>query len=325
MKINIYILTSVFSLASCKNSTHKETAVSTHYDAHLELEKASEELNKFDKVIIGYYNQIETDATDVITQTDNLIKKVTSEPDSNNVRWNKLGSLFGLRAETFYKKGDYQSSIKEIYKAAKNNQENFGGNLSFGTEDCIHLACNYVKLNDFPKAKAFLDSAGRGSYISDYVNANYYEIIGNKRKALQTYLEIKNDKSIDHYYYYQDALKRIEELNKRTPKLLNELFYPSARSDNLICKDDNERRRKIFDLINDLPEVNACKTCNGVSIYKEPDETNSSNYWVRVGKDNESVLVSKFDFFVDTLTYEIKYFDTKTDRLLTLREWRRQK
>jgi hypothetical protein len=312
-------------LASCKNSTHKETEVLTHYDAHLELEKASDELNKFDKIIIRYYNQIEAHATDVITQTDNLITKVTSDPDSNNVRWNKLSSLFDLRAETFYRKGDFQNSIREIYKAAKNMQEAyFDKEFSLGADDCIHLACNYVKLNDFPKAKTFLDSAGRGSYISDYVYANYYEVVGNKTKALQAYLEIKNDKSIDHYYHYQDALRRIEELNKPAPKLLSELFYPSARSDNPICRTDNERRTKIFDLINDLPEVKACNTCDGVSIYKEPDETNSSNYWVKVGNDNESVLVSKFDFFVDTLTFEIKYFDTKADRLLTLPEWRKQ-
>lgn len=317
-------MTSFFALASCNNSTHKEAAVLTHYDAHVKLEKASDELNKFDKIIIGYYNQIETNATDVIIQTDSLIRKVISAPDSNNVRWNKLGSLFDLRAETFYKKGDFQSSIQEIYKAAKNSQETLGGKFSLGTENCIHLACNYVKLNDFQKAKAFLDSAGRGWYIVDYVNANYYEVVGNKTKALQAYIKINNDKSIDHYYYYQDALKRIKELNKPTPKLLNELFYPSARSDNTICKDDNERRDKIFNLINDLPEVKACKACDVVSIYKEPDETNSSNYWIKVGHDKASILVSQFNFFVDTLTYEIKYFDTKADRLLTLPEWRKQ-
>lgn len=287
------------------------------------MQKADEELEKFDKIIIRYYNQIETDPTEVIKQTEILINQVKTEPDSNNVRWNKLSSLFGLRAETFYKKGDYQSSIKEIYREAKNTQEGIGGKFSLGTEDCIHLACNYVKLQDLAKAKTFLDSAGRSWYIVDYVNANYYEVVGNKQKALQAYIEIKNDKSIDHYYYYQDALKRIEELNKPTPKLLNELFYPSARSDNPICRTDNERRTKIFDLINDLPEVKACKTCDGISIYKEPDETNSSCYWVKVGHGSAN-LVSQFNFFVDTLTYEIKYYDTKEDRLLTLHEWRKQ-
>jgi len=320
----IYILTSFFALASCNNSTHKDNAVLTHYDAHLNLEKASDELDKFDKIIIGYYNQIETNATDVIIQTDSLIRKVISEHDSNNVRWNKLGSLFDLRAETFYKKGDFQSSIQEIYKAAKNSQEKFGGKFSLSTENCIHLACNYVKLNDFRKAQAFLDSAGRGLYIADYVNANFYEVVGKKHKALQEYTEIKNNKSINHYYYYQDALKRIEELNRPAPKLLDELFYPSARSDNPICKVDNERRTKIFELIYDLPEVKACKSCDIVSIYKEPDETNSSNYWVKVGHDNASNLVSQYNFFVDTLTYEIKYFDTVANRLLTLHEWRKQ-
>ncbi len=324
MKIIISILTSLFALASCNNSTHKEIAVLTHNDANVKLEKASDELNKFDKIIIGYYNQIETNANDVITQTDSLIRKVISEPDSNNIRWNKLGSLFDLRAETFYRKGDFQSSIQEIYKAAKNDKETLGGKLSLSTENCIHLACNYVKLNDFQKAKTFLDSAGRGWYIADYVNANYYELIGSKAKALQAYIEIKNDKSIDHYYYYQDVIKRIEELNKPAPKLINELFYPSARPDNPICTTDNERRTKLFNLINDLPEVKACKTCDVISIYKEPGETNSSNYWVKVGHDNESNLVPQFNFFVDTLSFEIKYFDTKADRLLTLPDWRKQ-
>lgn len=317
-------MTCFFALVSCNNSTHKDAAILPSNNSQEELGKAGNELEKFDKIIIGYYNQIEINASYVIRQTDNLIRKVTSEPDSNNVRWNKLGSLFDLRAETFYKNGEYQNSIKEIYKAAKNNQESLGGEFSFGTEGYIHLACNYVKLNDFPKAKSYLDSAGRILYIANYVNANYYEVVGNRMKALQAYNAIKNDKSINHYYYYQDALKRIEELNKPSPKLLHELFYPSSRSDNPICKDDNERRDKIFDLINDLPEVKACKTCNLVSIYKEPDETNSSNYWVKVGHDNSSNLVSQFNFFVDTLTYEIKFFDTKTDKLLTLPDWRKQ-
>ena len=319
----IYILTSFFVLAGCDNSTHTKGKVATSYNAQEQLQKASDELEKFDKIIIEYYNQIDASPTDVIKQTEILINKVKTEPDSNNVRWNKLGSLFGLRAETFYKEGEYQNSIIEIYNEAQNMQEALGGAISLGSEDCIHLACNYVKLKDFSKAKKFLDSAGRSWYIFDYVKANYYEVVGDKNKALQAYVEIKNDKSIDHYYYYQGALKRIEELNKPVPKLLNELFYPSARSDNPICKTDNERREKIFDLINQLPEVKACKTCDGISIYKEPDETNSSNYWVKVGHGSAN-LGSQFNFFVDTLTYEIKYFDTKADRLLTLPEWRKQ-
>jgi hypothetical protein len=58
-------------------------------------------------------------------------------------------------------------------------------------------------------------------------------------------------------------------------------------------------------------------------VYKEPVETNSANYWIKVGHDNGSNMVSQFNFFVDTLTYEIRYLDTKSDKQLTLTEWRK--
>lgn len=294
-------------------------------DAEDEMQRASDELDKFDKVIIGYYNTINNNPRKVISETQELIDKVKTEADPNNVKWNKLGSLFELRAETFYRIGEYENSIKEIYNDEQNNVETLKGEFSFSSQDCIHLACNYAKLKDYGKTKTFIDSAGRGWYIVDFINANYYELIGDKDKALKAYLQIKNDKSIDHYEYYQDALKRIAELNKPKPKLLDELFYPSARSDNEICKTDNARRDSVFKIVYDLPEVKACASCDVVSIYKEPDETNSSNYWIKVGHDNGSSLVSQFNFYVDTLTYEIKYLDTQTDKILTLEEWRKSK
>ncbi len=289
------------------------------------IQKQSDDLEKFDKIMIEYYSKIETSPTEVIKQTENLITKVKTEQDSNNVRWNKLSCLFDLRAETFYKMGGYQNSIREIYKKGKSNQEALGGRFSLGHQDCIHLACNFVKLKDFQKARIFLDSVAKGWYIVDYVISNYYEVIGNKDKALQSYYDIKKQESRDHYYYYKDALKRIEELNKPNPKLLNELYYPSDRPDNEICKTDNERRTKIFDLIDNLPEVKNCKSCDGVSVYKEPKETKSSKYWIRVGHYDGTELVSQFNFSVDTLTYEIRYLDTKTDKELALNEWRKQK
>ena len=81
----------------------------------------------------------------------------------------------------------------------------------------------------------------------------------------------------------------------------------------------------IIGLICGLPEVKNCKTCNRASIYKKPKETQSSNYWIKVGDDSGLNFVTKFDFFVDTLTFEIKYFDTKKNTLLTLKEWRKRK
>jgi tetratricopeptide (TPR) repeat protein len=318
-----FYLLILIAFVGCRNTTPKKNTTFERCDVEMQMQKAGEELHQFEKIIVKYYNQIEHNPDDVIKQTEILVEKVKSEPDSNNVKTNKLNLLFDLRAETFYRNGEYQHSIREIFRTIEVMHERIGGQLSPGEPYCIQLACNFVKLKDYQKAKIWLDSAGRSWYITDYIHANYYEVIGNKNKALQLYKEIKEDKSKDHYYYYQDALKRIEELNKPNSKLLKELFYPSERTDKDICYTDNERRDKIFNLIYNLPEVKACKTCDGVLIFKEPKETKSSSYWVKVQKKKDSGYVSHFNFYIDTLTFEIKYLDIKNDKVLTLAEWRK--
>lgn len=324
LKIIICILTLLLLLTNCKNPNQKDEAICGSCDVEEEMQKASDELDKFDKTIVDLYNQIETNPNKVITTTQLLIKEVKTQADPNNVKWNKLGSLYDLRAETYYKMGEFEKSIDEIYNSEKNNQETLGGKFSFGSSDCIHLACNYVKLKDYNRARQFIDSAGKGWYITDYILANYYEVIGNKETAIKEYNEILKQDEHDHYFFYKDAQGRASELSKKNPKLLNELFYPSDRPDNEICKTDNEIQTKIFELVNNLPEVKNCKGCDVASIYQEPKHTKSSKYWVKVGHDNGVNLVSQFNFFVDTLTFEITYLDTKNDRRITLKEWRKQ-
>ena len=116
-----------------------------------------------------------------------------------------------------------------------------------------------------------MNKASSGWYITDYVYANYYEVIGSKTKAITAYNKILKKENLDHYYFYKDAQKRMNELTKTNPKLLNELFYPSDRSDNKICKTDNERRTKIFELIRNLPEIK--EDYLGAEIYMEPKHT----------------------------------------------------
>ncbi len=325
LKNTLYILTCFLLLTNCKNPTHKDKAICVSCDVEEEMQRASDELDRFDKLIVDFYVHIESNPNKVINETQLLIKKIKAEADPNNVRWNKLGSLYDLRAETFYKMGEFSKAIEEIYNSETNNHEKLGGKFSFGSSDCIHLACNYIKLLDYNKARQLIDSAGRHWYITDFILANYYEVIGNKEQAIKEYNEILRQDDHDHYFFYKDAQKRANELSKKNSKLLTELFYPSNRPDNEICKNDNERRTKIFDLIYNLPEVKNCKSCDVVSIYQEPKHTKSSKYWVKVGHDNGTNSVSQFNFFVDTLTFEITYLDTKTDRQITLDEWRKQK
>jgi len=160
-----------------------------------------------------------------------------------------------------------------------------------------------------------LDSTS-GYYITDYVKANYLEVIGEKEKALEAYLEIKSNKSMDHYHHYRFALKRIDELSKSEPILLDELFYPSLRSDKEICITDNKTRTKIFDIISALPEIKSLDKPYAMYIYQEPEETKSSNYWIKVN--------SQYDFFVDTSSFVVTYFDKNNDEQISLTKWRKK-
>jgi tetratricopeptide (TPR) repeat protein len=325
LKNIIYILTLLFGLTNCKEQTQDDRAVCGSCDVEEQMRRASDELAKFHQVIIAFYDQIEAKPKKVVEETQLLIQNIKAEADTNNVRWNKLGALYDLRAETFYKVGEYQKSIDEIYNAAKNNQETLGGKFLFGDNDFIHLACNYVKLQDLKAAKQYLDSAEKGWYITDFIWANYYEVVNKKEDAFKVYRKILKQDERDHYYFYKDAQDRIDELAKQNPKLLTELFYPSDRPDNEICETDNDRRTKIFELIGNLTEVENCEECNVILIHQEPKHTESSKYWIKVGHDNGMNLVSQFNFFVDTLTCEITYLDTDTDEQITLTEWRKRK
>jgi len=313
------------ALANCKNVTRKDKAICLSCDAEEKMLKATDELDKFEEVLIGFYDQIKTNPGEVISKTEVLLEKVTTEPDSNNVRSNKLRYLYELRAETFYKSGKFQQSIEEIYKIEKNYQETLGGRFSFGQKECIHLACNYIKLGDYSKAKKYIDSAGNGYYIADFILANYFEVIRNKELALNVYNQILAQEEHDHYYYYQDAKKRVVELRKKNPDLLTELFYPSDRPDDEVCNADNERRTKIFDLISNLPEVENCKGCDVVSVYQDARHAKSGKYWIKVGHDNGTNLVSQFNFFVDTLTYKVTFLDTETGEEIDLDVLRKRK
>ena len=132
MKNIIYILTILLILSACKGRTQKDKEICISCDYEEEMQRIDEELDKFDKIIIEFYNQIDTNPNEVIKQTEILINNLQTEPDPDNIKWNKLGSLYDLRAETFYRMGKYQNSIDEIYKDVKNSQEMFNSNkISF--------------------------------------------------------------------------------------------------------------------------------------------------------------------------------------------------
>jgi len=91
---------------------------------------------------------------------------------------------------------------------------------------------------------------------------------------------------------------------------------------------------KIYDLVFALPEVKDRadyieRQSNGTRhlrtwIYQTPKETQGKYYWVKVGEENGMNFVSHFNFYVYQENFEIKYFDTENDTIISLDTWRKQ-
>ena len=61
-----------------------------------------------------------------------------------------------------------------------------------------------------------------------------------------------------------------------------------------------------------------------VWINQRPEESNEKYYWIKVGEDNGTNLVTHFNFFVDTTKFEVQYLDVITDKIISLESWRKE-
>jgi hypothetical protein len=57
------------------------------------------------------------------------------------------------------------------------------------------------------------------------------------------------------------------------------------------------------------------------AIWQKPT-AKENYYWVKVIEDNGVAYHTHFNFFVDSINLAIRYFDTSTDKAITLSEWR---
>ncbi len=269
------------------------------------------EIRKFDDYLVTLYKESERNPERVIKKADSLL--ITNKTETGKYRSpiisNVESQLHYLKAELFYKIGKYKESIGELdfedYKKG---------------DAAIAYAANYVKLKDFTKAKSFIDSIGNwnGNY---YALGNYYESIGDKASALETYkYNLEDDESRKHFIYYQLTERRVNELQKGKP-LLNEVYFPTGNPGFEICEIcnvDNEIREKIFDLMTKIPENQ--KDWSSTGIVESPFDTGKNYYWVKVKAGNKEI-----NYYVYQKTYQIKYFNPKTKTLMTLEEWRKGK
>ena len=265
-------------------------------------------MRKFDNYLITLYKESENNPEKVIRKSDSLLitNKKETEKYRSQIKSDVESKLHYLKAELFYKIGKYKESIGEL-----NFEDERTGNAA------IAYAANYVKLNDFKKAKSFIDSIGNrnGDY---YALGNYYESIGDKTSALKTYkYNLEDDKSRKHFIYYIWTQKRVEELEKNKP-LLNEVFFPTGNPNFEICEIcnvDNEKRDKITNLLIRLPEN---ENWSSTAILESPYDSGKDYYWIRVTSGKREI-----NYYVYPKNYEIKYFNPKTKTLKTLEEWRK--
>ena len=96
---------------------------------------------------------------------------------------------------------------------------------------------------------------------------------------------------------------------------------------------ENEAEENIVDTIFNLPEVikrakyieQRTKGKRHLKVWIEdtPHLRDRKYYWVKVGEDNGSSLVTHFNFYVYPDSMRIMYYDIDSDKQLTLFEWRK--
>jgi hypothetical protein len=181
----------------------------TSYEDEMEMKKWDSLYEDFQKFEVQLYSDYQEKPKDAISKIDSLLIKYKTDK-------NITADLHYFKAEVLYYSGDYKNSLQEL------KFENSG-------ESEIAMACNYVKLKEFNKAKQILDSVSRNEInFDDFIYANYYEINMEKDKALKLYEGIKNDNSLKRFFFYQLALDRITELKKDKPLLLNSIYFPTG-------------------------------------------------------------------------------------------------
>jgi len=306
---------------ACNKPSNSEESDAAHIELHRDMERASEEMRKFEGQLSRLYVEAEKDPESAMAKADSLLELNKKETDKYKLQIKRsiTDYLNFFRAELYYRGGNYNSSLKILLDKDRNTYGFING------DDALAIAANYTRLKEHDKAKSFVDSIGKGWYIYDYALGNYYETIGDKKEALKVYYDIQKDKEIKHYAYYPLAVARINELEKSDANLLQEIYYPTGNPAFDIADSDNENRDRIFDMVMSMPE---CKNY-GVHIFQSPQTNDKDYYWIKVSNVDHDYVNSdkdykaKYNFFIYPKNFEIKYYDVETGKLLSLEEWRK--
>ena len=112
----------------------------------------------------------------------------------------------------------------------------------------------------------------------------------------------------------------------------NSSVLSDKQTDSVTRKDDIEE--KVIDTIFKLTEVKQrasyieqqTKGARHLKVWTEssPDLPERKFYWMKVGEDNGTNLVTHFNFYVYPNSMRIMYYDINDDKEMTLEAWRKQ-
>jgi hypothetical protein len=198
----------------------------SHHELHpgcKREEEIAKVIDSFNLKLISLYDS-NLPADKLIFKADSLIENFKSSKSElrNEVSDMCQNQISYFKAEILYKNRNYRESIKEINNSIGEYPYVFGNNATA-------LAANYVKLKDYVSAKSYIDSLRKGDYIYNYANAQYYECIKNKEKAIEFYQSIVNDSSERRRFYFKIAQNRLKELNKQNVVFENEIIFPTEK------------------------------------------------------------------------------------------------
>lgn len=78
-------------------------------------------------------------------------------------------------------------------------------------------------------------------------------------------------------------------------------------------------------MIFEIPEAKD----KSVWIFESPQENDKDYYWIKVGEGDIGLSEKKFktdyNFFIYPKNFEIKYYNQKENKLISIEEWRRNK
>ncbi len=181
------------------------------------------ELGKWESYKKDLYVLADTNTVLAIATLDSCLDSIKKQTKPISYLSEAERDLHYLKGELYFKLSDYKSALHEF---------------SFSDQSAFIMArvATYIKLKQFEKALSNLNYKISIFYDSNYELGKYYEVIGNIDSAKAAYqrlydedLRSSKDTTMHAVMFCKDCLERIDELNKKNPKLIKEFELVSGR------------------------------------------------------------------------------------------------